>query len=103
MEPTGDLGIDVLLLPLPPPPSSLARWQRSPPEGSPFCWVSSTHKKGIQGSSMGRLAFQSPSPRHRARISRNHSVFSFLLFFSQLLRKTCPENHPQQPSLTPAS
>lgn len=73
------------------------------PEGSPFCWVLSTQKKGIQGSGMGHSASQGPSPRRTARTSRNRSLFSFPFFFSQLLRKTCPKNHPQQPSLTPIS
>lgn len=36
----------------------------SPPEDSPFfCWVSSTPKKGIQGSSMGLLTSWGPALR----------------------------------------
>lgn len=54
--------------------------------------------KGIQGSGMGLLTSRGLNPRGRARTSRNCSLFSFPLFFSQLLKKICPKNHSQQPS-----
>lgn len=91
-----------VLLP-PPPPTSLTGGQGSPPEGSPFCWGSPTGKKGIQGSGMGRPASRGASPRRRAGTSRNCSLFSFPLFFSQLLRKTCLRNHRPRSPLTPVA
>lgn len=100
-EPWNRQAASWVLIFLPSCPASLARWQGSPPAGSPFfCWVSSTQKKGIQGSSLGLSTSWGPSPQSRARTCRNCSLFSFP-FVSQLLRKTCPETHSQQPSLTP--
>ena len=89
----------VLISCYPSSPSPFPGKMAGSPEGIPFCWVLPTQKRGIQGSGMGHLASPGrPSPRHRARTSRNRSLFSFPLFFSQLLRKTCPKNNPQQPS-----
>lgn len=87
-----------------PSPPSLARWQGSSPEDSPFfCWGIFHPEERDSGKWYGLLTSWGPSPRGRARTSRNWSLFSFPLFFSQLLRKTCPKNHSQQPCLTPVS
>lgn len=58
----------VLIFFTPPPlPPSLARWQGSPPEGIPFCWVLSAQKRGIQGSGMGHLASPGPQPQAQSK------------------------------------
>lgn len=64
----------------------------SPPEDSPFCcWVSSTHKKGIQGRSMGLLTSEQTKD-----IQERFLVFISVVS-SQLSRKSLTSPRSPQP------
>lgn len=91
VEPIDDLGIDFFFYPSSPSPFP-GKWQGSPPEGIPFCWVLSTQKRGIQGSGMGHLASPGPQPQAQSKGLQE----PFLVFISVVFQPAAQKDLSQK-------